>query len=105
MGEKIKVIVNPNGGLEKVDKDGKLVSFDSEFSQEKTAALERFEATLPKDFNSRVDAAIKANTRDRVDPARVYRNILEKELGNKAFTDIGKAFIEAKVRDRFGIGR
>jgi hypothetical protein len=104
-GEQFRVIVNPDGKLEKKEEDGRLVSFDSELSQGRTVALERFEASLPEGFNNRVQDELNKTRGSRIDPAARYRDILTKELGNvKASTDIGRAYIDAKVRELLGEG-
>ncbi|MDR2942448.1 MAG: hypothetical protein LBV17_07655 [Treponema sp.] len=100
-GRREKVIVNRDGKLERAED---LSPFDSKLMIEKNTAISQFESELPEGFEEKIKAEFERGMNGTDDPLERCRNIIAKELGNKAHREIGKAYIDKKARELLGEG-
>jgi hypothetical protein len=105
-GNKEKVIVNPDGKLEYA-KD--LSPFDDKLKTERNIAIARFDTELTDSTKAKINehidktAIMLRGSRAPDTVISALRENLKKELGNKAYTNEGKAYIDMRIKEKFNL--
>lgn len=99
-GERVKVIVNKEGRLEKIDEnnepvldeDGKPVLFDKELETEQAAAFKKIEDSLPEGTQEKIAAELRKTRSQNTSYKRSYEDEYKKALGKKVLSPVEKAY-------------